>query len=954
VSDAPAAADDSASGDEDGVLSGNVLNNDTDVEGDGLNALLINGPSHGSLVLNKDGSFTYRPETNWSGTDSFTYLATDGDLDSNVATVALKVRPVNDAPVLYGIDDFTVAEGIELRLTAAAFDVDGDALTYSLTGPDGALIDPNTGVFTWTPSETQGYGVYTIAVGVSDGDLIDSQSFSVTVMEDTNIDAGMWAGNGIADTFRLFREGETTKVEINGTLVFSSQSAVPSLNFTGSSDNDSLVVDFTGGSPIPVGGIFFNGGDGSDDLRVVNGSAGTVIHTFTGSDSGSVDVDGETVAYAGLEPIVDTLIADSRVFSFGSGSDQITLSDDGVAGNGRSRIDSPLSERVDFRNPTKLLTILGNDGADTVTLRGLDSVGGGAMVVVDGGAGNDRLDGSRVAFDAVLLGGAGNDVLSGGSGNDLLSGGDGDDILTGGLGNDTLLGGAGLDKMDGGLGNDLLVGGIGNDYLVGGDGNDTLEGGAGNDYLVGGNGDDAITGGVGTDVMSGGAGVNTLTQDGAGLFDYISTFQKSGSRWSGLSARPAGSQALMAEGGPFGFLAYESPDHSRGISFLVGEGTLVETGVFGNDGALDTYRLWVDCGWAEVSLNGNLIYSRPVADVPSLTFTGSSDADRLIVDFTGGSPIPVGGISFNGGLGNDDLQIVNGTVNTVLYTFTGPDSGSVDVDGKPITYAGLEPIVDTLVAASRVFSFSAADDQITLSDDGVSGNGISRIDSPTSEQVDFRNPTKLLTILGNDGVDTVTLRGLDSVGGGAMVVVDGGTGNDRLDASKATFDVALLGDAGNDVLTGGSGNDLLSGGIGDDVLGGGLGNDTLLGGDGLDKLDGGWGNDALAGGNGNDYLLGGDGNDTLEGGDGNDMLVGGNGDDTLLGGAGTDMMIGGLGANTLVQEGVGDIETISTFQRGGANGWSRFTGQQPANSWLLDYLFQDESPSPNQGIIIKV
>jgi len=96
--------------------------------------------------------------------------------------------------------------------------------------------------------------------------------------------------------------------------------------------------------------------------------------------------------------------------------------------------------------------VLGNDGTDTVTIQGLDSLGLGFMVVVDGGAGNDRLDGSRTTFGVTLLGGIGNDVLAGGSGHDLISGGEGDDIVSGGLGNDTMLGGAGRDKLDGGWG----------------------------------------------------------------------------------------------------------------------------------------------------------------------------------------------------------------------------------------------------------------------------------------------------------------------------------------------------------------------------------------------------------------------------------------------------------------------------------------------------------------------
>src|SRR6185503_16596587 len=80
------------------VLQG-VLANDSDIDSATLTALLVGGPSHGTVVLNTDGSFTYTPAADFSGTDSFTYKANDGALDSAVATVSLSIAPVDDAPV---------------------------------------------------------------------------------------------------------------------------------------------------------------------------------------------------------------------------------------------------------------------------------------------------------------------------------------------------------------------------------------------------------------------------------------------------------------------------------------------------------------------------------------------------------------------------------------------------------------------------------------------------------------------------------------------------------------------------------------------------------------------------------------------------------------------------------------------------------------------------------------
>ena len=111
VNDAPVAANDSYSTNEGTALTvaaAGVLANDTDVDGDALNSILVSGPSHGALTFNANGAFSYTPAANYSGSDSFTYKANDGTADSTVATVSLTVDPANDAPLAandsYGVN----------------------------------------------------------------------------------------------------------------------------------------------------------------------------------------------------------------------------------------------------------------------------------------------------------------------------------------------------------------------------------------------------------------------------------------------------------------------------------------------------------------------------------------------------------------------------------------------------------------------------------------------------------------------------------------------------------------------------------------------------------------------------------------------------------------------------------------------------------------------------------
>src|SRR5207244_2005386 len=85
VNDAPVAVDDAVATDEDTAASGNVLTNDTDVDGaTTLTAVLVANAAHGTATVNTDGSFTYTPVANFNGTDTFTYKANDGTANSNV------------------------------------------------------------------------------------------------------------------------------------------------------------------------------------------------------------------------------------------------------------------------------------------------------------------------------------------------------------------------------------------------------------------------------------------------------------------------------------------------------------------------------------------------------------------------------------------------------------------------------------------------------------------------------------------------------------------------------------------------------------------------------------------------------------------------------------------------------------------------------------------------------
>ncbi len=98
VNDAPVAGDIQQTAREDAPQTVDLLSQASDVDSPVLMPTIVQGPAHGQLALNTDGTYTYTPDANFNGTDSFSYTVSDGELDSDIATVQITVTPVNDAP----------------------------------------------------------------------------------------------------------------------------------------------------------------------------------------------------------------------------------------------------------------------------------------------------------------------------------------------------------------------------------------------------------------------------------------------------------------------------------------------------------------------------------------------------------------------------------------------------------------------------------------------------------------------------------------------------------------------------------------------------------------------------------------------------------------------------------------------------------------------------------------
>ncbi|MCR8548988.1 ExeM/NucH family extracellular endonuclease [Salipiger sp. P9] len=199
------ARDDSAVTGENDVLSldaADLLANDREFDGDTVTLVSVSANSTAGAALSFDGTVVqYDPGTLFdalaegeTAQDSFTYVVDDGKGGTDTATVTVTITGRNDAPVLSAPSQITVAEGtllVDAGLSAS--DVDGDALTFALSGADAALfaIDPATGALSFVtapdfeiPADADGDNVFDISVTVTDpSGASDSAGLSLAVAD---------------------------------------------------------------------------------------------------------------------------------------------------------------------------------------------------------------------------------------------------------------------------------------------------------------------------------------------------------------------------------------------------------------------------------------------------------------------------------------------------------------------------------------------------------------------------------------------------------------------------------------------------------------------------------------------------------------------------------------------------------------------------------------------------
>ncbi len=307
TNDTPVALDDNSATPEDTPLNGaTILTNDSDAD---LNNLIVNttpvtAPVNGTLLLNSDGTYTYNPNTNFNGTDSFVYEVCDDGIPSlcTTATVNITIDPVNDAPVALDDSD-TTNEDTPLNGSTTLVndsDIEGNNLlvtTTPVTAPlNGTLVLNSDGTYTYTPNQDFN-GTDSFEYEVCDDGL---PSLCTTAIVNINIASANDSPVALDDSSTILED-----TPLNGSTVLMNDSDV---------DNDNLIINTTPATP-PANGTVVINPDGTYTYTPSSDFNGMDSFTYQICDDGLPSLCTTAVVNITIDPVNDSPVANVDINS---------------------------------------------------------------------------------------------------------------------------------------------------------------------------------------------------------------------------------------------------------------------------------------------------------------------------------------------------------------------------------------------------------------------------------------------------------------------------------------------------------------------------------------------------------------------------------------------------------------------------------------------------------------
>ena len=408
----PEALDDTASTDEELAVVVGVLDNDSSPNAGVLSITAVSQGANGSVVINPDDTVTYTPETNFFGTDSFTYTVSDGPLSTATASVEVTVAPQPDPPVA---QDDQVSTGLDIPLTidvlANDHDPDGDGLTLSgFTQPTNGSVTQNTdGTLLYTPDS--GFsGSDSLTYTITDGS--HTTSANVDIQVSATVDPIVLFGTGSGDNIDVSGEGQPYEIHAlggNDTVVGTAFDDVieggrgHDTLFGGDGNDTFLVLGTNQGEDRIDGGAGYDvilGGDGDDTFRLRGFTLSQSIEEIDGGGGSNI------ISGSGSKDVLDfsaTALINIDLIDGGGGNDLITGTafDDMIKGG------------------KKYDTLIGGGGTDTAVYDGnigdYDITVNGNQATVKDLVGNEATD-SLTDFTFLLFNDAVFDLTGGGGG----------------------------------------------------------------------------------------------------------------------------------------------------------------------------------------------------------------------------------------------------------------------------------------------------------------------------------------------------------------------------------------------------------------------------------------------------------------------------------------------------------------------------------------------------------
>ncbi len=862
TNDAPVASGSVSSVAEDNSVMGTVLATDVDGSADDLvySVAAGHGPSNGALSMDANGAYTYTPDADFNGTDSFTYTVTDADGGQDTAVVTINVAAVDDAPVASNATA-SVNEDATISGQLVATDIDND---------DAAIV-------------------YTVDTNVA----------GLTLNAD-----GSWEFNAADVAYQSLADGETQVVATTYTATSNGKTDTGAINITVTGTNDAPQAQ-----ALTVSGIENLEVVGRVQATDVDGDALTFTVVEGSVQNGAVSMDAATGAFVFTpnpffsgEATFDYTVSDGDLTStetvtidvadvvnvLTTGVDNIPLTGEGVEVVRGSTDTLNPGDRVSGSEED--IVSIGIDGDNPSTYSAFEIDGIGKFVVTNDGSNPVTFDmSSSSGIKTLASENSTNDVrFDFANMNDVAGSADQElDVevrnLTNGV-NFT------LDVRDIDQGGDDIV-----NMLVVDSDDDMLD--ADTINIVADSQADGST-----ETASGIEEVNLSTAGSTGSV-RINDLNTYGVRTLNIStavglvigdaAVAAGIENAISSTietvdatGSTGSVTLSTVDSTTGMDVTGGDGN----DVFELGGTNDT----VDGG----------------AGNDTITATGGDnnisggDGDDYIVTGDGDDVIDLGeGNDFvDSGAGDD--TITNDGGNNMVIAGDGNDSITLG-DGDNYINSGAGD--DTITAGNGDNDVISGDgnDSITL------GDGYNIVDAGAgNDSITLGHGPNDITA--GDGDDAITAgngdNDVDAGAGNDSVTL--GDGNNIVDAGDGT-NAITAGDGQNEVY-GGANVDSITLGDGGNYVEAGAGNDAVTTGDGIDAIDGGDGDDTLSAGGGDDTILGGAGADDIYGGAGADLIQTGDATD-----ASDEFVDAGAGDDTVITR--GEQLTGADVLRGGAD-----------------------------------